>query len=222
MTVVKICGIKTLEEALAAVDAGADYLGFNFYSRSVRYVEFYKFADIATVLKRHHPSVKIVGVFVNSSEAYIESILKTGLLDLVQLHGDESPEFCAAFGDKAFKAYRGLPVTDSDRYIRKAAPALLLDAAVKGSYGGTGLTTDWLAAAALAKQFPLILAGGLNPENVTEAVQQVNPWGVDVASGVESSPGIKDPVKMKAFVQAVHFISKPAPQGINSREYLEK
>lgn len=222
MTIVKICGIKTLTEALAAVEAGADYLGFNFFPKSVRFIEFHNFAAIASAMKKEKPSVKLVGVFVNSSAADIGSLLKTGALDLVQLHGDESPVFCAAFGDKVFKAYRGVPMTGAKSYIRKEAPALLLDANVTGAYGGMGLTADWLAAAGLAKHYPILLAGGLNPENVTEAVKQVNPWGVDVASGVESSPGRKDIGKMRAFVQAVRSIRHLAAQGINSGEYLDK
>lgn len=222
MTIIKICGIKTLSEASAAVEAGTDYLGFNFFPKSVRFIEMQKFAKIASVMKQEQPSVKIVGVFVNSTKAYIDSILKTGLVDLVQLHGDESPEFCSAFGDKAFKAYRGIPEMGRERYIRKEAPSLLLDASVQGAYGGTGLTADWSAAAELAKQCSILLAGGLNPENVAEAVKRVDPWGVDVASGVESSPGCKDVGMMRAFVQAVHSIQQPDILRINSGEYLEK
>ncbi len=203
MTIIKICGIKTLSEALSALEAGADYLGFNFYSKSVRFIEMREFAAIASVLKKENPSIKRVGVFVNSPADEIRSLLKTGDLDLAQLHGDESPEFCAAFGNKAFKAYRGVPDASLNPYIRNEAPALLVDAAVSGSYGGTGFTADWSAAASLAKHYPLLLAGGLNPDNVAQAVRQVTPWGVDVASGVESSPGKKDPVKMRSFVQAV-------------------
>ena len=203
MTIVKICGIKTLSEALAAVDAGADYLGFNFYPKSVRYIKAHEFLPIASVLKKELPSIKRVGVFVNASQAEIAALLETGALDLAQLHGDESPEFCASFGDRAFKAYRCVPDAGANPYFRNEAPALLVDASVNGSYGGTGLTADWPAAARLAKRYPLLLAGGLNPDNVAQAVAQVNPWGVDVASGVESSPGKKDPARMKAFVQAV-------------------
>jgi phosphoribosylanthranilate isomerase len=110
-----------------------------------------------------------------------------------------------ALDGRAFKAFRGVP----DRlngFAREDAPALLVDASVKGAYGGTGMTADWKSAAELAKHIPLLLAGGLTPENVAEAVRQVRPWGVDVASGVESSPGVKNAAKMKAFVQAVKRI----------------
>lgn len=210
MTIVKICGIKTLSEALAALEAGADYLGFNFFPQSVRFIEPHEFSGIASIIKKENPSIKLVGVFVNSSADEIRSLLNTGLLDLVQLHGDESPEFCASFGNMAFKAYRGLPEMDAKAYIRNEAPAFLMDASVNGAYGGTGLTADWSAAARLAKKYPLLLAGGLNPENVAEAVRQVNPWGVDVASGVESSPGIKDAGRIRSFIQAVHSIEGQA------------
>ena len=210
MTIVKICGIKTLSEALAALEAGADYLGFNFFPQSVRFIEPHEFSGIASIIKKENPSIKLVGVFVNSSADEIRSLLNTGLLDLVQLHGDELPEFCASIGYQAFKAYRGFPEMDAKAYIRNEAPAFLMDASVKGAYGGTGLTADWSAAARLAKKYPLLLAGGLNPENVAEAVRQVNPWGVDVASGVESSPGIKDAGRIRSFIQAVHSIEGQA------------
>jgi len=222
MTKVKICGIKTLPDALAAVEAGADYLGFNFYSKSVRFLEIQNFIEIGSVLKKDHPSIKLVGVFVNSSENEINKLLETGILDLVQLHGDETPEFCRAFENKAFKAFRGIPNADVATYIRSEAPALLVDTSISGSYGGTGVTGDWTGAARLANLYPLFLAGGLKPENVAEAVQQVDPWGVDVASGVESSPGKKDAGRMKAFVRAVHSIGKETGQHIPSGSSEEK
>jgi phosphoribosylanthranilate isomerase len=222
MTKIKICGIKTLPDALVAVEAGADYLGFNFYSKSVRFLEIQKFIEIGTVLKKDHPSIKLVGVFVNSPEYEIKSLLETGVLDLVQLHGDESPEFCAGFENKAFKAYRGIPNANEVAYIRSEAPALLVDAAIGWSYGGTGVTGDWTGAARLANLHPLFLAGGLKPENVVDALQQVDPWGVDVASGVESSPGKKDAGRMKAFAQAVHSMGKETGQRISSGSTQEK
>ena len=202
MTVTKICGIKTLKDALAAIDSGADYLGFNFYSKSVRFIEKSACAEITSVLKREHPQVKLVGVFVNSSVEEIKDILQTCHLDLAQLHGDETPETFAQLAPHAFRAFRGIPESNGG-YERDEAPAMLIDAAVKGVYGGSGVTADWSAAAELAKKYPLLLAGGLTPENVADAVRQVQPWGVDVASGVESAPGEKDAEKMKAFVRAI-------------------
>jgi phosphoribosylanthranilate isomerase len=222
MTKIKICGIKTLPDALAAVEAGADYLGFNFFPKSIRFLEIQNFIEIGSVLKKNHPSIKLVGVFVNSSKYEIKTILETGVLDLVQLHGDESPDFCAAFENKAFKAFRGIPSADITTYIRSEAPALLVDASINGSYGGTGVTGDWTGAARLAKIHPLFLAGGLKPENVVEAVRRVNPWGVDVASGVESSPGEKDADRMKAFVQAVHSIDDEVMHSIKPKSSPEK
>ena len=204
MTKIKICGITNLSDAQAAIEAGADYLGFNFFPKSARFIEIKKFIEIGAVLKKTHLSIKLVGVFVNSSSDEINSLLETGILNLVQLHGDESHEFCAAFENKAFKAYRGVPGAEANVYARSQAPAFLVDAAVNGSYGGTGLMADWSAAATLTKHYPLFLAGGLKPKNVADAVRQVNPWGVDVASGVESSPGKKDVGKMHAFIQVVH------------------
>jgi phosphoribosylanthranilate isomerase len=202
MTKIKICGIKTLTDALAAIDAGADYLGFNFYPKSVRFIETDACVNITSVLKREHPEIQLVGVFVNSSVDEIKQTLETCSLDLAQLHGDETPEMLSALNGKAFKAIRGVP-QHVNGFARKKVPTLLVDAAVKGAYGGTGVTADWSAVAELAKRYPLLLAGGLTSENVAVAVRQVKPWGVDVASGVETSPGVKDTSKMKAFAQAV-------------------
>jgi phosphoribosylanthranilate isomerase len=201
MTNIKICGIKTTNDALAAIDAGADLIGFNFYPKSPRYVEVGMCRNIMSVV-RQRGRVKCVGVFVNASIAEILATMDTLGLNLAQLHGDETPELMKALQGSAFKAFRGIPQT-IDGFERQDAPAFLVDAAVKGVYGGSGVTADWSGAAELAKKYPLLLAGGLTPENVADAVRQVQPWGVDVASGVESAPGEKDPNKMKAFVQAV-------------------
>lgn len=202
MTKIKICGIKTLKDALAAIEAGADYLGFNFYPKSVRFIEKTACAEITSVLKREHPQVKLVGVFVNSPVDEIKNILQSCHLDLAQLHGDETPETFAQLAPHAFRAFRGIPESNAG-YERNEAPFMLIDAAVKGVYGGSGVTADWTAAAKLAQQYPLLLAGGLTPENIVDAVRQVQPWGVDVASGVESAPGEKDAGKMTQFVKEV-------------------
>lgn len=202
MTIVKICGIKTLTDALAAIDAGADYLGFNFYPKSPRFVEKQICAEITSVLKQEHPHIKLVGVFVNSSVEEVKDILTTCSLDLAQLHGDETVEMLNQLNGKAFKAFRGIPES-IDGFARSELPSFLVDASVKGLYGGSGVTADWDGAAELAKTYPLLLAGGLTPENVAEAVSSVKPWGVDVASGVESTVGAKDAGKMVEFVNAV-------------------
>ena len=207
MTKIKICGIKTLPDALAAIDAGADYLGFNFYPKSPRFVEKQACAEITAVMKKEHPHIKLVGVFVNSSVEEVKDILETCSLDLAQLHGDETPEMMMQLDGRAFKAFRGIP-ENINGFERQDAPAFLIDASVKGVYGGSGVTADWNGAAELAKKYPLLLAGGLTPENVAEAVGRVKPWGVDVASGVESAVGEKDAGKMVEFVKAVRASQK--------------
>jgi phosphoribosylanthranilate isomerase/ribosomal protein S18 acetylase RimI-like enzyme len=161
-------------------------------------------------LKKRYPKIKLVGVFVNTPIDEIEDILDSCSLDLAQLHGDELPDVLAQLSPRAFKAFRGIPA-DVSAYQRDDAPAFLVDAAVKGVYGGSGVRADWSGAAELAGRYPIFLAGGLNPENVAEAVRKVRPWGVDVASGVEVPPlsggkaalGEKDAAKMRTFVKAV-------------------
>ena len=206
MTKIKICGIKTVEDALAAMDAGADLLGFNFYRKSPRYISVGQCRDVMSVMRKYG-QITYVGVFVNASVDEIRATLETAALSLAQLHGDETSEMMSLLHGKAFKAFRGIP-DGLNGFARDDAPALLVDASVKDSYGGTGMTADWKGAAELAKQVPLLLAGGLTPANVADAVRQVRPWGVDVASGVESVPGVKDVNKMRAFVNAVRKESK--------------
>ncbi len=212
--IVKICGIKTLDIALAALDAGADLLGFNFYPPSSRYIAPKDCAELVASLgsqatndKLQAASFTTVGVFVNETPKRIREIMEACNLDLAQLAGDESPEDLAALGGRAFKTVRPRSLAEADKLLfhfgRAQAPALLADAHVKGAYGGTGETGDWAIAQHLAARAPILLAGGLNPENVAAAVRTVEPWGVDVASGVESGPGVKDPVKISAFISAV-------------------
>ncbi|HEY3476577.1 MAG TPA: phosphoribosylanthranilate isomerase [Anaerolineales bacterium] len=201
MTKIKICGIKTVNDALAAMEAGADLIGFNFYRKSPRCIHVGQCRDIMSVMRKYG-HITYVGVFVNASVAEVRATMDTCALTLAQLHGDETAETVRALHGKAFKAFRGIPQA-LDGFVREAAPALLVDASVKGAYGGTGVTADWNGAAELAKRYPILLAGGLTPENVAEAVRCVEPWGVDVASGVESSPGVKDAAKIRAFVQAI-------------------
>jgi phosphoribosylanthranilate isomerase len=177
-------------------------LGFNFYPKSIRFIEKNSCADITSVLKQKYPQIKLVGVFVNLTVGEIKDLMETCSLDLAQLHGDEIVEILNALNGKAFKAFRGIPESING-FARSESPAFLVDASVKGLYGGSGITADWKGAAELAKKYPLLLAGGLTPENVAAAVSQVKPWGVDVASGVETTPGIKDISKMTAFAKAV-------------------
>lgn len=206
MTKIKICGIKTVSDALAAMDAGADLIGFNFYPKSPRYIDVGRCRDVMSVMRRYG-HIKYVGVFVNASLGEICATMDTCGLSLAQLHGDEPASLLRALDEKAFKAFRGSH-ENIDSFARSSAPAFLLDASVHGLYGGSGVKADWISAVELARKYPLLLAGGLTPENVQEAVRQVRPWGVDVASGVESEPGKKDPGKMKLFVQAVHAATR--------------
>ena len=199
---IKIGGIKTLPDALAATEAGADMVGFNFYRKSPRFVDPQTCQRICSVLRQNAPWVKRVGVFVNASLDEIEQALEFCSLDLAQLSGDETPALCAALGGRGFKAFHGVPSRTVRPYVRSGVPAFLVDAAVSGYYGGTGVTTDWSDAVRLASNYSFLLAGGLVPGNVARAIEQVKPWGVDVASGVESRPGVKDSGKMRAFVEA--------------------
>lgn len=182
-------------------------LGFNFYPPSSRYIDPEACAEIVACLKSQIPGFIAVGVFVNETARQVQEIMATCHLDLAQLAGDESPQDLASLDGKGFKAGRPKSFSDADgllqQYGRHQAPALLVDAHVKGAYGGTGETGDWALARYLAAQAPILLAGGLNPDNVAAAIQMVNPWGVDVASGVESSPGNKDSAKISAFISAV-------------------
>ena len=225
MTKIKICGIKTVDNALAAIDLGADLIGFNFYPKSPRYVEVGVCRGIMSRV-RNIGRVTCVGVFVNASVAEIHATMDTCGLSLAQLHGDETVEFMESLQEKAFKAFRGIP-SDVNGFVRDDAPAFLVDASVKGLYGGSGVTADWDGAAELANKYPLLLAGGLSPENVAEAVRRVKPWGVDVASGVESRPGVKDEAKMRAFAKAVreaesHRIQKAEEADLNEILILQK
>ena len=208
MTRIKICGIKTVNDALTAMDAGADLLGFNFYPKSPRYIDVGTCRDIMSVMRKYG-HITYVGLFVNASVAEVRATIETCGLSLAQLHGDETSEMLDALDGMAFKAFRGVP-EHVYGFARDDAPALLVDAEVKGAYGGTGVTADWNKVAELAKQYSLLLAGGLTPENVGDAVRQVEPWGVDVASGVEARAGQKDPSKMRAFVQAVRSATIPS------------
>jgi len=200
---IKICGITNLDDGLAAIDAGADYLGFNFYPKSQRFIAPEDCTPIASALKRHASHVTLIGIFVNEPPARVAAILRDCGLDLAQMHGDETPEELAELKGRAYKGLRGTGVKNLSDFVSSGqTPALLLDAYSPNAYGGTGHTVDWDAARLIAEQFSIFLAGGLTPENVADAIAQVNPWGVDVASGVETSPRKKDWARMQAFVKA--------------------
>ncbi len=200
---IKICGLTTLADALAALDAGADYLGFNFYPKSPRYLTPDACAAITAEVRRRSSTVRLVGIFVNEPPARVAALLAQAGLDLAQLHGAETPEDLPALAGRAFKAFRGLGEQHAEfADAGPGAPAFLVDAYSAVLYGGTGRTADWPGARALAAHYPLFLAGGLTPDNVADAIAQARPWGVDVASGVESAPGRKDHAKVSAFIES--------------------
>jgi phosphoribosylanthranilate isomerase len=198
---VKICGITNAADALAAIDVGANLLGFNFYSKSPRHITEAEAAKIRPQLPK---KVDAVGIFVNAPPADVAALCKLLKLDAVQLHGDESPKTVAEVARsipvyKAFRVEPDFPLGTLDEYPE--AFAFLFDAAYTGQYGGTGRTTDWDVARRAAVGRRIILAGGLKVENVAAAVRIVRPYGIDVASGVESKPGKKDHGRMREFIE---------------------
>jgi len=198
MIKVKICGITNLEDARAALEEGADALGFVFYPKSPRYIDYQKAADIVQTLP---PFVITVGVFVNESKETILKGVKAASLSLVQLHGNESPEFCNSLGLRIIKAIRISVSGDLDQIKNYSVQGILLDSFHEDLYGGTGRPFKWDILKGLAFKNPIILSGGLDPENVRDAVDRLSPYAVDVSSGVETSPGIKNREKMKRFIQ---------------------
>ena len=200
-TRVKICGITRIEDATAAAQAGADAIGFVFEPKSPRYV---KPDQAQAIMRALPPFVTVVGLFVNAAPDAVETVLKHVALDLLQFHGNETPEQCRRYHRPYIKAiHMHVDVNLHDNARRYAdAEGLLLDTAVADVAGGSGQAFDWSRVPSdLGK--PVILAGGLTPENVAEAVRQVRPFAVDVSSGVEQSKGIKDAQKISAFIEAV-------------------
>lgn len=208
MVKVKICGITNLEDALVAIDAGADALGFVFYSKSPRHVFPEQAAAIIRLLP---PFVQTVGLFVNETLETVNETADLCGLDIIQLHGAESPEFCAAVRRRVIKVIRVKDITCLDSMKDYRAAAFLLDAWSPTAHGGTGLTFNWEIAASAAKNNRIVLAGGLTPDNVADAVRQVRPYAVDVSSGVESAPGKKDPALVHSFIQAASMSFKEKP-----------
>jgi phosphoribosylanthranilate isomerase len=208
MVKVKVCGITNLEDALAAVEAGADALGFNFYKRSPRYLTP---TDARRIISELPPDVLCVGVFVNEdSAAKVARMASEAGVSAVQLHGDESPEYCAELGgQRVIKALRVGRDFAPERAAQYRAESILLDAFSAGARGGTGETCDWeLARRTRETVAQLYLAGGLTPENVARAIAAVEPYAVDVCSGVELAPGRKEASRVRAFVSAVRAAEK--------------
>ncbi|HYA12861.1 MAG TPA: phosphoribosylanthranilate isomerase [Syntrophales bacterium] len=206
---IKICGITNLEDAANACACGADALGFIFYEKSPRYIT----PETAKHIIENIPNAVIkVGVFVNHDTKTLRDIYEFCGLDLIQLHGDESPEYCSKFpASILIKAFS--PRSDDDISIVKSYPvkAILIDARKPGLYGGTGKKSNWQMALKLKEMYPLILSGGLNPDNILEAIDVVSPNAVDVCSGVEVSPRKKDSEKMKIIVNKAHSVKGKSP-----------
>ncbi len=200
-TRIKICGITRVEDALAAACLGADAIGLVFYPGSPRAVTPARAREIIDVLP---PFVVPVGLFVNADAATVRETVAAAPVQLLQFHGDETPGYCAGFGLPFLRALRVRAGTDLLQYARDfhAARGLLLDAWVDGVHGGTGAVFDW-SLIPPDLPMPVILSGGLNPDNVEQAVRRVRPWAVDVSSGVESTKGIKDAAKIEAFINGV-------------------
>ncbi|MFH1009416.1 MAG: phosphoribosylanthranilate isomerase [Candidatus Latescibacterota bacterium] len=200
---VKICGITNLDDGLAAAELGADALGFVFYPKSPRYIEPDRAREI---ISRLGPFVIPVGVFVNERKEKVGEVIAVSGIEAVQLHGEESPAYCASFGNvKVIKAFRVSDDFDPALLGDYEVDAALLDAYRKDAYGGTGETFTWGLAQKAKAYGRIILAGGLTPENVASAIREVRPYAVDVSSGVEKTPGIKDREKMRGFMDRVNL-----------------
>lgn len=210
MTRIKICGIRDKTHALAAVQAGADFIGLVF-APSQRQVSPALAREIASAVKKSNDATKVVGVFVNAPSSQVNELADFCALDWVQLSGDESWEYCRKVVRPVIKAIRidrqspeelNADLSSGSRLLPTQGFITLLDSRVEGKYGGTGESFNWNLAQKVAKGFPVIIAGGLDPKNVTRLIKRVAPWGVDVSSGVETG-GVKDTSKIEAFIGAV-------------------
>lgn len=206
---IKICGITNVEDAHVAVDAGADALGFVFYKESPRCVT----AEVARrIIASLPPFIVPVGVFVNEDKKVVRDLMDSCGLSMAQLHGDESAAYCEQLGRPVLKAIRlhgvGSFLSLAEYQGRAGVRGFIIDAYSESAYGGTGQTADWVLAAEAAKTTPILLAGGLRPDNVGEAITRVRPYGVDVSSGVEALPGKKDPDKVRAFIGETRLVSR--------------
>ena len=205
---IKMCGLTNAEDASAAVEAGADAVGFVFHKKSPRCAET---AAVKAIVKGLPPFVLPIGVFVNEDAKVVRDIMDSCGLTLAQLHGDETAAYCEMLGRPVLKAIR---IRDRRSFLalaefqgRAGVRGFLIDAFSPDAYGGTGQVADWSLAAEAASAATILLAGGLTPLNVSDAIRRVRPYGVDVSSGVEVSPGKKDHAKLRAFVQAARLVS---------------
>jgi len=215
MTRVKICGIKEKAHALAVIEAGGDFIGLVF-APSPRQIEPAQAEEIASVAKSHSKTISVVGVFVNAPASEVNAIAHSCHLDWVQLSGDEPWEYCHQIEKPLIKAVRIKQgqspeqilgdLAAGERILSPQKYLYLLDSQTKNKYGGTGTTFDWILAQQATKRYPVIIAGGLTPENVSQAIDVVAPWGVDVSSGVETN-GVKDIGKIRAFIESVRRVN---------------
>ncbi len=202
---VKICGLRTLDDAFDALDCGADLLGFNFYPDSKRYIDP---IDAKKIFEDLPPAIPKVGIFVNADPQLVVDLAVDLSLDILQFHGDETPEYCSQFGRSWWRAFR--PASEKDileipQY--EEAEGYLIDAYVEKAFGGTGVVSNWDLAVKAKKYGKIILSGGLKPDNIEMALQTVKPYAVDVASGVEDFPGVKNLHKMEEFIAKVRRFS---------------
>lgn len=202
MTHVKICGVTSVDDALAAVELGASAVGLNFVPSSPRKIDASRARLVADAIHATKKKVLVVGVVADLSVESMRALVDDAALDCLQLHGNEAPEVLSPLLPHAYKAVRIANADDAAHAATFPGDHILVDAKVEGALGGTGATFDWSLVADLAKSKKLTLAGGLTPANVAVAVAAVRPYCVDVASGVESSPGVKDREKMRAFIEA--------------------
>lgn len=201
---IKICGITRVEDAEAAVDLGADFIGLNFWARSPRRIDLRRGRQIAEAVRGR---TSVVGVFVNQAFAEVDKIVSRVGLDLVQFHGDETPDDLEPWGQRAMKAVRFSGELDPEALDDYQSVWGFVVEPRRASYGGTGRSWDYAAAGRLPRHKPFLLAGGLGPGNVAGAVAVSNPWGVDVCSGIESAPGIKDSDAMWRFFREVQGVT---------------
>ena len=212
---VKICGLTRIEDVEAAISAGADMIGLNFVPGSPRCIDVARARALAGAARGR---VEIVGVVADLDPLQVKAIVADVGLDRVQLHGDEPPEVIGALAPHAFKALRIGGAEDVALAARYEGDLLLVDARVPGQQGGTGVRVDPALVVGLARARRLLLAGGLGPDNVAEAVRVVRPWGVDVASGVEDAPGIKDERKVRAFVHEARRAAQEAREAADGAD----